>query len=172
MSVNLSKGRYDIVLAVSYKGNMDYIEFFKHSIKETFENMFEEKIILENQTCAPGWVLSKGAAVIVGISGEKKGRVLIDMCLDTALELARKIVSDFNDEDFALFTIAEFCNIASGGATTLINDEFRGRSLRLAPPSIFAGSNFKLFSPKLNSILLSYDTRFGKIDFHIGFEGE
>jgi len=151
---------------------MDYIEFFKRSIKESFEDMFGERIILENETCAPGWISSKGAAVVVGISGEKKGRVLIDMCLDTALDLAKKLISDLNDEDFALFTIAEFCNIVSGGAATLINDKFRGRGLRLAPPSIFAGTNFKLFSPKLNSVLLSYDTRFGKIDFHIGFEGE
>lgn len=151
---------------------MDYIEFFKYSIKESFEDMFGEKIILESETSAPGWISSKGAAVVVGISGEKKGRVLIDMCLDTALEISKKLVSDLNNEDFALFTIAEFCNIVSGGATTLINDKFRGRGLRLAPPSIFAGTNFKLFSPKLNSVLLSYDTRFGKIDFHIGFGGE
>jgi len=151
---------------------MDYIEFFKHSIKESFEDMFGERIILENEAQAPGWISSKGVAAIVGISGKKKGRVLIDMCLDTALELAKKLISDWNDEDFALFTIAEFCNIVSGGAITLINDKFRGRRFRLAPPSIFAGTNFKLFSPKLNSVLLSYDTRFGKIDFHIGFEGE
>lgn len=151
---------------------MDYIEIFKLSIKESFEDMFGESIILENETQAPGWISSRGVAVVVGITGEKKGRVLIDMCLDTALELAQKFIPDFNDEDFALFTIAEFCNIVSGGATTMINDKFRGQGLRLAPPSIFAGINFKLFSPKLNSVLLSYDTRFGKIDFHIGLEGE
>ena len=151
---------------------MDYIEFFKQSIKESFEDMFGERIILENEAQAPGWISSKGVAAIVGISGKKKGRVLIDMCLDTALELAKKLISDWNDEDFALFTIAEFCNIVSGGAITLINDKLRRRALRLAPPSIFAGSNFKLFSPKLDSVLLNFDTRFGEIDFHIGFEGE
>ncbi|HHW00987.1 MAG TPA: hypothetical protein GXX36_15745 [Clostridiaceae bacterium] len=151
---------------------MNYIEFFKYSVKESFENMFGEKIILRNETKAPGWITSKGAAVVVGISGEKKGRLLIDMCLDTALELSKILIPEMEDEDFALFTIAELCNIVSGGATTLINDTLRRRALRLAPPSIFAGSNFKLFSPKLNSVLLSYDTRFGEIDFHIGFEGE
>jgi len=151
---------------------MEYIEFFKQSIKESFEDMFGERIIFKNETKAPGWISSNGAAVVVGISGEKKGRVLIDMCLDTALKLSKILIPEMDDEDFALFTIAEFCNIVSGGATTLINDKLRRRALRLAPPSIFAGSNFKLFSPKLDSVLLNFDTRFGEIDFHIGFEGE
>jgi len=151
---------------------MNHIEFFKQSIKKTFEDMFEEKIILRNEDKAPGWISSRGAAVVVGISGEKKGRVMIDMCLNTAFELSKILIPEMDDEDFALFTIAEFCNIASGGATTLINDKLRRRALRLAPPSIFAGSNFKIFSPKLESVLLSYNTRFGEIDFHIGFEGE
>ncbi|NSW89564.1 MAG: chemotaxis protein CheX [Firmicutes bacterium] len=150
----------------------DYIEFFKDSIRKSFEDMFEEEIILESETSAPRWISSKGAAVIIGISGVKKGRVLLDMCLDTALELAQKLDSDFNDEDLALFTIAEFCNIASGGAITMINDKFSGRGLRLASPSIFAGTNARLFSPKLDSVLLSYYTRFGNIDFYIGFGGE
>jgi len=150
---------------------MAYIEFFKNSIQSSFEEMFGETIGLENETRAPEWFTSKGVAVVIGITGGKKGRVLIDMCPDTALELTRKLIPD-SDEELALFTVAEFCNIASGGAATLINNEFRGSALRVAPPSIFAGANFRLFSPKLNSVLLSYVTGFGNIDFHIGFEGE
>lgn len=151
---------------------MDYIDFFKRSIQESYEDMFGCSLTLEKESKSPGWILSKGVAVVVGISGEKKGRVLIDMCLETALELTRILIPDNQNKDLALFTVAEFCNIVSGGAVTLINNAFKGRGLRLAPPSIFSGTGFKLFSPKLDSQLLRYNTQFGTVDFHIGFEGE
>ena len=156
---------------MTWGGNMDYIGFFKDSIEESFESMFEEKLTLESEIPAPGCVSSKGVAIVVGITGKIKGRFLLDMCLDTAVELAKIFDPHSNDEDFALFSIAEFGNILSGGAITMINDKFKGTGLRLAPPSIFTGTNSKIFSPNLKAVLLSYTTRFGKIDFHIGFEG-
>lgn len=150
---------------------MEYINIFNDSIKESFEGMFDEIITLESETSAPGWISSKGVAIVIGITGEKKGRVLLDMPLYTAMELAIRLDPDLNDEDFALFTVAEFCNIASGGAITIINDKSGQVGLRLATPSIFTGTNSKIFSPNLKAVRLSYNTRFGKIDFHIGFEG-
>jgi CheY-specific phosphatase CheX len=150
---------------------MDYIIYFKDAILESFESLFEEKISLESQNLAPGWISSRGVAVVIGITGGKKGRVLLDLSRNTALELAQRINTNLNDENLALFTMAEFCNIAAGGAITALNNQYKGTALRVAPPSIFAGTNSKLFSPKLKSVWLSFDTRFGKIDFQIGFEG-
>ncbi len=150
---------------------MEYITFFKESIKEAFEMMFDESITLETENPAPSWISSKGVAVIVGVTGAKKGRVLVDMPRSTAMELAMRMDSELNNEDLALFTIAEFCNIASGGTVTAINNNYRQAGLRLVTPSFFSGTNAKIFSPGLKSTMLSYTTRFGKIDFHIGFEG-
>lgn len=150
---------------------MGYIQFFKDSIKEAFENMFSEVIELERESTAPRSILSKGVTVIIGITGEKKGRVLLDLSLPTATELANIIDTDLKEEDLTLFTMSELCNIASGGAITGMNNENKQLVLRLVPPSIFAGINTEIFSPNLNSTLLSYNTQFGKVDFHVGFEG-
>lgn len=150
---------------------MEYIRYFKDSIKETFEMMFDDVITLEAENPAPNWITSQGVAVVVGITGELKGRVLIDMPLFTALELALRMDNELNKEDLALFTIAEFCNIASGGAITSMNNEYKQAGLRLVTPSIFSGANSKIFSPSLKETMLTYITRFGKINFHIGFEG-
>ncbi|MCR4434450.1 MAG: chemotaxis protein CheX [Clostridiales bacterium] len=150
---------------------MEYINIFNNSIREAFQGMFDKTITLESETSAPGWILSKGVAVIIGITGEKKGRVLLDMPFHTAMELAARLDPDLNDEDFALFTAAEFCNVASGGAITAINNKFGGIGLRLATPSIFTGTNSKIFSPNLKAVRMSYNTRFGEIDFHIALEG-
>lgn len=150
---------------------MEYIKYFKESIKEAFEMMFDENITLETEDLAPSWISSKGVAVVVGITGAKKGRVLVDMPYSTAMELAMRMDSDLNSEDLALFTIAEFCNITSGGAVTAINNNSGQISLRLVTPSFFSGTNAKIFSPGLKSNMLCYTTQFGKIDFYIGFEG-
>ncbi|WHH61358.1 chemotaxis protein CheX [Petroclostridium sp. X23] len=150
---------------------MEYINSFKDSIKEAFGMMFDENITLETESPAPSWISSKGVAVVVGITGEKKGRVLLDMSRFTAMELAMRMDSELNNEDLALFTIAEFCNIASGGAVTTMNNNYKKSGLRLVTPSIFSGTKSKIFSPSLKATMLSYTTRFGKIDFHIGFEG-
>ncbi len=150
---------------------MEYINFFKESIKEAFEIMFDGNITLETENTAPSWISSKGVAVVVGITGVKKGRVLVDMSHFTAMELAKRMDAELNNEDMALFTIAEFCNIASGGAVTAINNNYRQSNLRLVAPSFFSGTKAKIFSPSLKSTMLSYTTHFGKIDFHIGFEG-
>lgn len=151
---------------------MEYIEFFVDSVIESFEKMFEEKIVLEKKLSAPACISSLGAAVVVGITGGKKGRVLLDMGLVTASKLAGKLDEELEDEDLSLFTIAEFCNIAAGGATTMLNNKYKGVGLRLSTPSIFAGSNSNIYSPKLNEVLLDFSTRFGNIRFYIGFEGE
>lgn len=150
---------------------MEHINFFDESIKEAFEGMFDEIVSLESETSAPNWISSKGVAVVIGITGKTKGRVLLDMPLHIAMELAIKLDPDLKDEDFALFTIAELCNIVSGGAITMLNNKYKQLGLRLATPSIFTGIDSKIFSPKLKAVLLSYNSRFGKIDFHIGFEG-
>ena len=150
---------------------MEYIKLFNDSIIEAFEGMFEETIILENEAVSPGGISTRGVAVIVGITGGNKGRVLLDMSLDTAMELGKQLDPDFTDKSFALFTVSEFCNIASGGGITMMNNNSKGLGLRLAPPSIFTGVNSRIFSPNLKAVWLSYNTRFGKIDFHIGIEG-
>lgn len=150
---------------------MEYIKSFNDSIIEAFEGMFEETIILENETASLDGISTRGVAVIIGITGGNKGRVLLDISLDTAMELGKQLDPDFTDKSFALFTVSEFCNMASGGGITMMNNNSKGLGLRLAPPSIFTGVNFRIFSPNLKAVLLSYNTRFGKIDFHIGVEG-
>ena len=150
---------------------MEASKFLNTSIKEAFAGMYDEAITLAEEIPAPVMIKSRGVTVVIGITGETKGRVLLDMSMETALDLARRLDQDMNDEDFALLTAAEFCNIASGGVITAINNTSQKAALRLAPPSIFSGANSKIFSPNLKAVQLSYSTQSGQLDFYIGFEG-
>src|SRR5665647_124937 len=101
---------------------MNLIEYFKNSMLEAFPILFEEEITFKEQTLGSGVILSMGVAVVVGITGNKKGRVLVDMELQTAERLGKVLAPDLDDEDFPLFAAAELCNIVAGGATTSINN--------------------------------------------------
>ncbi len=148
-----------------------YINFFKESIKETFEDMYSEVITLVDETIAPKSIISQGVSVIIGITGERKGRVMLDMSISTSIELAARLDPELREEDLSLFAMSEFCNIVSGGAITNINNQNKQSRLRLVSPSIFTGVNTEIIAPNLNTIKLSYCTEFGIIDLYVGFEG-
>lgn len=150
---------------------MDYSQYFDQCIKDTFLSMFDEELKLEKEIPSPGWIQSKGASILIGITGVVKGRILMDMPLSTARSIAAKLDPDMGQEDLALMTIAEALNISSGGAITKINNADKSAGFRLATPSIFSGTDSKIYTPNLNAVQLSYSTKFGTIDFYIGFEG-
>jgi len=151
---------------------MNLIEYFKNSMLEAFPILFEEEITFKEQTLGSGVILSMGVAVVVGITGNKKGRVLVDMELQTAERLGKVLAPDLDDEDFPLFAAAELCNIVAGGATTSINNLNRELGLRLAPPSIFSGIQPKIYSPNLQTHVMSFGTSYGMINLYVGLAGE
>jgi chemotaxis protein CheX len=101
------------------------------------------------------------------------GRVI----LDTSREVACKLCGMMNGEeygledDFVLFSMAEFLNILSGNATTNINNKQRGLNLRLAPPSVFVGKRLNINSPKVKADIIRMETAAGDIRLSVGFEG-
>jgi CheY-specific phosphatase CheX len=151
---------------------MNYVEYFKNSMIETFSTFFMEEIAFTDQTSGGGMILSMGVAAVVGITGNRKGRVLVDMEMHTAEKLAKVLALDLEDENIPLFTAAELCNIVAGGATTNMNNMNCELGLRLTPPSIFSGIRPKIYSPNLQTHAMSFSTSYGMIFLNVGMEGE
>ncbi len=149
---------------------MEYYKYFDECIKETFLSMFDEEISTQKELPALDWITSKGAAFLIGITGRKKGRVVMDMSLFTAMYMALKLDAELSEENQALITLAEALNILSGYAITKINKADHTSDFLLTISSISSGSDSKIHTPNLNMTQLSYDTRFGMIDFYIGLE--
>ena len=151
---------------------MNFIEHIKISMLESFPTLFEGEITFKEQKACNGVILSMGVAVVVGVTGSKKGRVLVDMEQQTAKKLGEVLAPGLDDEDFPLYAAAELCNIVAGGATTNMNNQNRELGLRLAPPSIFSGIQSKIYSPNLSTQVLSFDTTYGLINLNVGLAGE
>lgn len=110
-------------------------------------------------------------AVIVGIVGAHKGRMLIRI----SSGLVIKITEEMNCGPLPNLTettlyIGEFSNILSGKAISDINTLYKDFDLRLTPPAIFSGNNMKIITPALQSTLLYYNSDFGKVSMDVGFE--
>ncbi len=115
---------------------------------------------------------SDGLAGIVGISEGGKGVVILDMTKETAIKMA-EVVNDekYSDlEEFLFITIAEIANMIAGNGITQINNKKQGLNLRLTPPSIFAGDNLEINSPKLSSVGVKFKLSFGEISLNVAFE--
>lgn len=149
----------------------NYLDVFAASLVENLQAM--AGMAAQPGSAAPQEMSfsSKGFAVIIGITGKRPGRVILDTDQDTAKKISEAINGEECDEEFVLDTMAELTNIVSGNGTTQVNNHYPGLGLMLTPPSIFTGSQLTLVSPKLNAEIISVTTPVGVIVLSVGFEG-
>ena len=149
----------------------NYLEHFAASMVENLADMAGMEASFTDPTKQETAFASQGFAVIVGITGKRPGRII----LDTRQEIARKISDTINgeecDEEFVLDTMAELTNIVSGNGITRINNANPGMGLMLTPPSLFLGKPLTIVSPKLNAEVVTISTPAGEVYLSIGFEG-
>jgi CheY-specific phosphatase CheX len=114
----------------------------------------------------------KKFSLIVGLVGQNKGRILLELNERLALKVFEEMNGATPDDDLDLyFYLAEFANIVSGNGITGINNMYKGSELRLTPPAIFAGKNLEITSPKVNSMGSAYLSDYGTVRLEIGIEG-
>ena len=151
----------------------DYLAIFAETLEKHIGEMTGLVCKKGQATVQPATLASAGVAVVIGVTGSKRGRVILDVGRETAKKLADLVdgeTYDINDE-FITYTIAELTNIVAGQAITVINNMEKGLSLRLTPPSIFFGDKLFLTSPKVEAKVIIVSTPEGDIGFSVGFEG-
>jgi two-component system chemotaxis response regulator CheY len=150
-----------------------YISHFRSALENTLRELAGLECSCEAPQVQEGILVSGGVAVILGVTGKKAGRVI----LDTSREAARGLSEAMNGEkydledSFVLYSLSEVLNILSGKAITAINNRFRELNLRLGPPSIFVGSPLHINSPKIRAEVIRVTTAAGDIYLNVGFEG-
>lgn len=150
---------------------LDYVSTFEASVNKIFNYMIGVNIDFKGLDNSDESYGSMGVAVIIGIIGSFKGRIILDMTYDTARSINKKINQDDCDEENVLFYVSELANMIAGWGITRLNNEIKGLRLRLAPPSIFSGENVKITNPKMNAKIMAFDSVCGKINLNVAFEG-
>ncbi len=126
----------------------------KMVLKEYVENItvkFGEVTIGTSQTRP---IIVKGCASLITLVGEVKGKVLVDLPLETAL----KISSVMNEEEIPEFndtvsmTINELANMIVGNAINRLVDA--GVDVDISIPSFIYGKEIALYSSEASDILV------------------
>lgn len=113
----------------------------------------------------------KGVAVIIGVVGNVRGRIVFDLSKETALKLA----SHLNNENFTEFnslaqsTIAEIANMITGRAVTKLEKERLNFSF--TPPAIITGNDLTFYDiGDLEALIIPIETNYGVIEINIAFK--
>ena len=149
----------------------NYLEHFSASMLQNLQEMAGLEAAANQPAGQETAFASHGFSVIVGITGKRPGRIILDTTQETACKLSNTINGEECDEEFVLDTMAELTNIVSGNGITTVNNANPGMGLMLTPPSIFIGNELTIVSPKLNAEVVMVTTPVGLINLSIGFEG-
>lgn len=149
----------------------NYLEHFAASMVENLREMAGMEASFNPPTHQETAFASQGFAVIIGITGKRPGRIILDTQQGTARKISDTINGEECDAEFILDTMAELTNIVSGNGITRVNNANPGMGLMLTPPSLFLGNPLTIVSPKLNAEVVTVKTPVGDVFLSIGFEG-
>ena len=148
--------------------NEALIDFSKKSFEEIVSEVTGDEIAAgEKFTFDSDSLLS----IIIGISGETNGRILLNTSLADGKSLAKAM--NFgdeleNEEDLYVY-LAEFANMFCGRTATYINNMFGKREVWITPPAIFSARDLDIVTPNVTTNQSYYDCPFGKFIVDVGF---
>lgn len=150
-----------------------YLAQFVQSVKENLLEMAGLVCELDVVRNHMDGIESGGMAVVIGITGNDKGKIVVDMSPETAHKItARILCTDEVTENQVINGLIEISNIICGNAVSRINNLFPGTEMRVTPPGILFGEKMHLFNPKLNISMVRVKTELGSIAISVGFTGE
>ncbi len=113
----------------------------------------------------------KGVAVVVGVIGNLKGRIVFDLSEDTAIKIASKL----NGEEFKTFdemarsTISEIANMITGRSVTKLEKDKLNFSF--TPPTLITGENLNIYEyADMEALIIPIDTGLGVIEINMAFK--
>ena len=113
-----------------------------------------------------------GVAALVGLAGDVEGRVLFDMTIETAINIASKMNGEKLEsfDELAKATISELANLITAQAVTKLHElNFK---FDLTPPALFAGKQMEIAAlgggaENVEALIVPLITEYGKIEVNV-----
>lgn len=140
--------------------------------KKSFEEIITEVTGETIEECPIQEIVSDNMlTIIIGISGETCGRILLRTSAEYGNNLAK--IMNFGDElensDDLYLYLAEFANMFCGRTATYINNKFGKREIWITPPAIFSAKDLDMFTPNVSTMEAYYKCPFGDFIIDVGF---
>lgn len=153
----------------------DYVTEFNHSLSETLARFTGQECVQYAEKAQKDSLLLEGISVLMGLTGETRGRVVIHMDQKTMYKFTAAFLNkDENqlDDETAMETLQEAVNIIVGRAVSAINDHNKEKEMRTTPPGLIVGSNVKLAGTGLKAFRTKCVSAFGTMYMELGFAEE
>ncbi|MBN2547129.1 MAG: chemotaxis protein CheX [Spirochaetes bacterium] len=149
---------------------LEYINPFVDSAMDILRTTVTNEINKGELTLRSNIKPMLGLVLIVGITGQATGRVLIDMTQDLGL----KIASIMNNEEIKNFdelansTLTELANMIVAAAATKLHSS--GYTFDITPPAIFIGDNLRISDNKIESLIVPLELLNSKLEINVALK--
>jgi len=142
----------------------------KRSFEEVVAEITEEALVANEEFSIPNDD-RLSLSIIIGLSGETNGRILINtsVAFGNNLAIAMNFGDPLDNEEDLFVYLAEFSNMVCGRAATHINNQFGKREIWISPPAIFSAQDLEIITPNVSSMKAYYEFSHGKFILDMGF---
>jgi chemotaxis protein CheX len=147
---------------------MDLIQPFINSADAVLAQGLESPISIENLSMEEEAYRRKGIAADVILAGEIEGRIIFDVDLGAALQLASLLagveVSE-TDEVLVREAVLELANQIIGNAVTTLNDQ--GFHFHVRPPTLLTSEQGSKSSEDTEALVMCFNTSSGNVFMNV-----
>lgn len=146
---------------------LDYVKIFIDSTSVLFKELVGPSVDVPSITMKASPVAGREVMAIIGLTGEAQGRVIFDMDLFTAVQLAGHMMGEPSPglTPLARSSIAELASMAIGSAISRINDQ--GTRLRMSPPTVITGANLVSYDQCFETLVAPIHTAYGEVRINV-----
>jgi len=146
---------------------LDFVKIFVDSTTLMFRELIGPTVDVPSIAMKPSPVASREVMAIIGLAGDAQGRVIFDMDLFTAVQLAGHMLGEPSPGMTPLVrsSIAELASMAIGRAISRIND--CGTRLEMTPPTVITGANLVSYDQCFETLVAPIATAYGEVRVNI-----
>ena len=146
---------------------MDLIQPFINSADAVLAQGLESPISIENLSMEEEAYRRKGIAAEVCLTGEIEGRIIFDVDLVTAVELATRLagVEVSEGDDLVREAVCELANQIIGNSVTTLNDQ--GFHFHVRPPTLHTSEQGSKSSEDTEALVICFETCIGNVFLNI-----
>ena len=152
-----------------------YVPAFNKALADTLLGFTGQECLQSAENVEDDSLVLNGIAVLIGLTGEPRGRIVIHMDQKTVYKFTSAFLNKNEsqmDDATSMETLQEATNIIVGRGVSVINDQVKERELRMTPPGIIVGSGVKMAGAKLKAFRTKCVSVFGTMYMEMGFAEE
>jgi CheY-specific phosphatase CheX len=146
---------------------MELIQPFINATDAVLAQGLESPVSIENLSMDEEAYQRKGIAAEVCLMGEIEGRIIFDVDLGTAVELATRLagVEVSETDDLVREAVCELANQVIGNAVTSLNDQ--GFHFHVHPPTLHTSKQGSKSSEDTEALVMCFKTSSGNVFMNV-----